>query len=87
MISTQLAELRTSENAAIVTQILDTPSGSQLHFWLGGGELSEVQDLVDRKIGQAKKQGIKKASLIGRAGWAKKLPGFKEVGRILTKEI
>lgn len=87
MIQTKLAELHTSKNAAVVTQILQTPTGDQLHYWLAGGDLQELQELERQITKKAKKRGIKRVSLIGRAGWVKALDGYRDAGRILTKEL
>lgn len=87
MIQTKLAELHTSENAAVVTQILQTPTGDQLHYWLAAGNLQELQELERQITKKAKDRGIKRVSLIGRAGWVKALDGYRDAGRILTKEL
>jgi len=87
MIRTGAASLYTSENSAVVTQVLDMPNGKQLHYWLAGGDLKELKQLEKTITANAKAQGIKKVSLIGRAGWVKELPGFNDAGRVLIKEI
>ena len=87
MLVARECELYVNENSAVVTQILKMPNGDQLHFWLAGGNLSEIKKLEQDIIDQAKKNGIKRVSLVGRAGWLKELSGYKDAGRILVKEL
>ena len=87
MCKKKLAKLHAGEKSAIVTQILTMPSGRQLHFWLAGGDLDELVKMEKELVFEARKDGIKKVSVIGRAGWLKKLPNYKDAGRILVKDI
>lgn len=53
----------------VLTEILQTPQRSILHFFLIGGSLSELQRMYPDIIEWGKRQGCTRASGTGRAGW------------------
>jgi len=87
MIKEGTAALFVGEDSAIVTQEIDTPTGRLLHFWLAGGELEELAEMSASIETAAKAKGISRVSIVGRRGWQKALPGYREAGVILMKEI
>ncbi|HKI83154.1 MAG TPA: hypothetical protein VKA63_02360 [Candidatus Krumholzibacteria bacterium] len=67
------AQLWTSDEAAIVTQVRAYPQRAEIHFWLAGGKLDAVIKLSRAVLGAAKRAGISRATLAGRRGWVRAL--------------
>lgn len=85
------AQLWTSEGAAIVTEVHDTPQLRRLHFWLATGELPAVIELSEKIIEWGRAQGCHRATLAGRRGWERALgpkwrPELTVMGRDLSVE-
>lgn len=87
MIMEGRAALWVGDRCAVVTQEIDLPRETQLHFWLAGGDLDEVVEIVSDVEAAAREGGITRISIIGRRGWRAKLDGYREAGVIMTKEI
>lgn len=76
------------KDCAIITKIITYPTGVRLGaFWLAGGDLSELVVMESEIIPWFKKQGCDKVSILGRKGWERRLPGYKQVGVRLVKDI
>lgn len=67
------AQLWTSENACIVTEVQDFPRKRVLHFWLAAGGLHPVIALSRDVLDWSKSIGCASATLTGRRGWEKVL--------------
>jgi hypothetical protein len=80
------AALFVGDRSAVVTQEIEIPAGRQLHFWLAGGDLDELVRIEGAVETAAREKGIHRFSIVGRRGWRKKLPGYRESGVIFTKE-
>jgi hypothetical protein len=87
MINRGEAALYVGKNSAVVTQEIDLPVGTQLHFWLAAGDLGEMVEMERDIERAARSRGIRRLSILGRRGWKAALDGFREAGTILVKEI
>ena len=46
MVEDGKAQLHVGNRCAVVTQEMDFPAGRQLHYWLAGGDLEELQEIA-----------------------------------------
>ena len=83
------AQIWTSDDAVIVSEIYDYPEATVLHYWLAGGELQGVIELGRKVLAWGAEQGCTRASLNGRRGWAKALAAEQFVPEtvIFTRDI
>lgn len=82
------AQLWTNDGAAVVTEIAVYPSGLRsLNAWLSGGELDAVRELDARIDAYAREKNCRTRTIIGRRGWLRALPGYRETGVVLTKDM
>jgi hypothetical protein len=83
-------QLWPAENSVIVTEIIVYPRLKNLHFFLAGGDLDEIQ-LMRPLIEQwGKNMGCTRVSLAGRKGWAKtflKDEGYTPKWFVLSKDL
>jgi hypothetical protein len=82
-------QLWTNASAALVTEIKVYPTGVKLvNAWLAGGDLDGVLLLVPAAERFARAKGCKRVGIaFCRAGWARKLPGYRKAGVQLTKDL
>lgn len=64
-------ELWTSDNSAIITQVIRYPRRIVLHLFLAGGNLQELEKLYREIETWSHSQGVTKITLDGRPGWTK----------------
>lgn len=78
-----------NETGALVTEITVYPTGLRvINAWLAGGELDGILALVPQIEAWARGKGITRASVAsGRAGWSRKLPGYRMSGVQMTKDL
>ena len=82
------AQFWPTANSAAVTTIDTFPSGLKvLQFWLAGGSLDELTLTEANALAWARTLGCGKAVIIGRAGWQRRLEGYRDAGRILVKDL
>jgi len=65
------AQLWLDDDAAIVTEVNDTPNEKELHFWLATGTLSDVLALMNKVTEWGRTRGCTVATMAGRFGWKK----------------
>lgn len=79
------------EESIVLTEILQTPQRSILHFFLIGGKLGELQRMYPGVIEWGKRQGCTRASGTGRAGWERvaflQEDGWTPTGVVFEKEL
>lgn len=63
--------------SAIVTEIADYPRQRHLHFFLAAGDRRELDAMTPVILDWGKGLGCTKATLIGRKGWSRSLPGWR----------
>lgn len=63
-----------SDEALVVTEVMDTPQERLLRFWLATGKLSSVIELSEKACVWGRKIGCTRAIFAGRRGWARVLP-------------
>jgi hypothetical protein len=82
------AQLHPLRNGAIVTCILNHPTGiKELNYWLAGGELEELIRAETLISQLAKSMGCARVSISGRPGWKRKFPGYRDTATILVREL
>ena len=76
------------KSSVIVTEIVSYPAGRAIRFWLAGGELDELLTVEPFIVDwAAATHGCNRSEIIGRAGWVKALPDYRDAARVLVKEI
>ena len=80
-------QLWSSENAAAITELARFPNKTVVNIALGGGELTEIQQIVRDIEAAAKSSGLTTVSIIGRRGWGRTLPGYREQATVYMKEL
>jgi hypothetical protein len=87
-IMTGKAQLHPLPKSAILTSIEKYPTGlKELRFWLAGGDLSELVQYEPVASGWGREMGCDRSSIIGRKGWIKALPEYRETGMLLVKDL
>lgn len=82
------AQLWPGDASAVVTRIEQHPSGiKSLLGWLAGGEMEEVKALALRAEQWAKSHGCTRVEIVGRRGWLRSMPGYREAFTVLVKEL
>lgn len=83
------AQLWITVGAALVTEIRVWPSGlREAVGWLAAGDLNELLSLRPRFEAWARAHRCKRVGIVlGRRGWARKLPGYRPAGIQLAKEL
>lgn len=69
MIEKGVAQLWTGPNAAVVTELTETPREKVLHFFLAAGSGAELEAMQDGIIEWGRERGCTKARFVGRRGW------------------
>jgi len=75
-----------SEDAGLVTEIIEYPQRRTLRFWLAGGNLSTLKQMEADAIEWSKDWGCTACEIIGRRGWVRALEGFNEVATVGVKD-
>ena len=88
LITEGAAQLWCGERSCVVTEIIKYPRMNACRIWLAGGDKFE---LVDRMLTDieawAKTQGCKKIEIVGRKGWRRVLPHFRQPHYVLEREL
>lgn len=80
-------QLWPAERGAAVTQILDCPQKRILHVFLAGGELDQLRDMIDSAAEWGRACGCSEMQMTGRAGWRRRLPGWREIAVTMGRSI
>jgi hypothetical protein len=89
-IKTGRFQLWPADNSVIVTEIIVYPRLKNLHFFLAGGDLDEIQLMQPLVESWGKSMGCTRVSLAGRKGWEKtflKDRGYKPKWFVLSKDL
>ncbi len=82
------AQFWPGKRSAIVTQFWTFPRARALHFWLAGGDLSEITDQMQPVIeAWARDQGCQRSIIAGRRGWLKALPDYRPLWTAMSKDL
>jgi hypothetical protein len=77
--------------SAIVTEVVRTPQRMELHFWLAGGNMDELETMYPAIVEWGKRIGCTAARMVGRRGWERtwltKHAGWKPSAMIYHKEL
>jgi hypothetical protein len=76
-------------DGALVTTIISHPNFSDLHIWLGGGELAQLKDIIPSLENYGRAFGCKRVTECGRVGWERALKkhGFSRIMSACSKEL
>ena len=74
-----------SEDAGLVTEIIDYPQRRTLRFWLAGGNLETLKEMEADAIAWSKTWDCTACEIIGRRGWVRALEGFDEAATVGVK--
>lgn len=84
-------QLWDTDQAAVVTEILNYPRNRVCNVFLAGGDLAEIERIAPIIENWAKTQmGCSKMSLAGRPGWTKtflRSRGYSPAWVVMTKEL
>lgn len=56
-------------------------------IWVAAGQMNEVLQLVNQVEQSARRDGIGALVFIGRRGWIRAIPGYKEMATVGLKEL
>lgn len=73
--------------SVIVTQLRDEPTGLICCIWLAAGELAPLLAKHEEVLAWARAQGCDRMRIVGRRGWLRTLPAYKEVGVVMETEL
>ena len=87
-IETSRAQLWTSEKSAVVTMLKVAETGlKDCHCWLAGGDLDECLHLHTVIEAWARENDCDRMTIVGRRGWKKALPDYREAATTFMKDI
>ncbi len=88
-IETSDAQLWTTPEAALVTEIRVWPTGLREAIgWLAGGDIDELLNMRPAFEAWARSKRCKRVGiLLGREGWSRKLDGYRTAGVQLMKDL
>ena len=75
------------KDCAMLTEIQNYPRMKVLNVFVAGGDMNGLLELEHGLIGMAKEQGCSRVTETGRKGWGRVLPGAKELGTALYRDI
>jgi hypothetical protein len=75
------------QRSALVTRIVDQPTGRVLDYWLAAGDLAEIREAEPHIAAWAAEAGCRRAFFTGRRGWLRAMPGWCEVSTLGVKEL
>lgn len=75
------------QNSVLVTEVVKMPNNTLINIVLGGGDLDEIKIGVAFVEQMAKDIGAGGITIIGRKGWKKIFPEYREQFTVLLKEI
>jgi hypothetical protein len=81
------AQLWPGVNAAMVTNIETYPHAKVCRGWLSGGDLAEIVATEPKVRDWATRQGCGAVMIVGRRGWARVFPGYRETHAIVTRML
>ncbi len=87
---THKAQLWWGDNSVIVTEIEQTPRMKILRFWLGGGNLEEIERMYPLISEWGRNLGCTRAIIVGRKGWERtflKADGWRATHTVFEKEL
>jgi hypothetical protein len=79
--------LWSNKDSVLIIENIELNNKRYINIALGGGDLEQVKDLVNQVEATAKTLGFYGVMIIGRRGWGKVLPEYKEKATVFIKEI
>lgn len=76
------------EKSEIVTEIKSFPLVKVCRIWLAGGDMDELVNVMLPDVeAWAKDNGCTRVEIVGRKGWKRALPEYREPYAVLHKEL
>ena len=76
------------ERSEIITEIKSFPMMKVCRVWLAGGDMTELVDVMLPDVeAWAKENGCARVEIVGRKGWKRALPNYREPYAVLHKEL
>lgn len=76
------------EKSEIVTEIKSFPLMKVCRIWLAGGDMDELVNVMLPDVeAWAKDNGCARVEIVGRKGWKRALPEYREPYAVLHKEL
>jgi hypothetical protein len=76
------------EKSEIVTEIKSFPLMKVCRVWLAGGDMDELVNVMLPDVeAWAKDNGCARVEIVGRKGWKRALPEYREPYAVLHKEL
>lgn len=87
-LANKICRLWVSDTSAVIGEIVRYPSGLTVgNGWLTGGDLKEIVSWIPMLEAWAKANGATKTRVIGRRGWVRAAPGYKEFRTVVMKDL
>lgn len=84
------ADIWLGDQSVAVTSMIECPQARKFNIWVAAGEKDElINEMYPQFEQRAREHGCKSVMITGRPGWVRvmKDTGFKEVARVLAKEL
>ena len=76
-----------SDGSTVISQLRSEPGGDVCDIWLAEGALEPLIELHEQIVLWAKDQGCRKMRIIGRKGWLRVVPGYRETATVMEREL
>lgn len=76
-----------SDGSTVVTQLRQEPAGGVCLVWLAEGTMAPLLELHEAICAWAREQGCQRMRIVGRKGWLKVVPGYREVATVMERDL
>lgn len=80
-------QMWTAQDAILITEICKMPRKTFMNIALGGGDSDQIKSLVSAVEREAERMALAGVMILGRRGWSRVLPGYREVATLHIKEF
>ena len=81
------AQWHIHNDCVLVTNVIDSPRGDVCTIWLSGGNMHAVKEAEKHVAKWAGDIGCTEMRYMGRKGWIKLNPEYREMGIVARKEL
>ena len=76
-----------NDGSVVISQLKSEPAGNVCLVWLAQGQLGPVVELHERICEWARKMDCKRMRIVGRKGWIRVVPGYREVATVMERDL
>ena len=87
MVGAGMLSLVVGRGCAMLTEVQNYPRIRVLNVFAAGGDLAGLLELENGLLNLAKEKGCQRVTETGRKGWLRTLPGAKELGTALYRDV